>query len=321
MRDELHTTSLALDDVYVLYGALRSGTTLVHLILGAHPNVTCFGESDFMLDYLEINSPGDAHLDTDALRTDWIFQSTGLDMPPTTDGRAALHDLIRQQKARAGGGKIVLVLHRNIERLMMFFPDLPIMHLLRDPRDVARSSIGMGWAGTTYHGIGHWIGTERSWARVGPALLPHQEHTLRYEDLLAAPRPILSDLCDFMGEAYSDSMMAYSQTSTYSRIDPSHSFQWKRKQTPDEISDVEYRTGPLLAASGYEPCGAPVRTPSRKRRIQLALKNRHSIWKKKFDRYGYIDPVMVGLGRRLGIKPLFELGHRNIGRKRIKYLK
>ncbi|WP_425596530.1 sulfotransferase, partial [Roseobacter litoralis] len=36
----------------VLYGALRSGTTLVRLILDAHPDICCPGERDFMVDSL-----------------------------------------------------------------------------------------------------------------------------------------------------------------------------------------------------------------------------------------------------------------------------
>ena len=39
-------------DAVILYGALRSGTTMLRLMLDAHPALSCPGESDFLFDHL-----------------------------------------------------------------------------------------------------------------------------------------------------------------------------------------------------------------------------------------------------------------------------
>ena len=50
-------TTPSTDPIFALYGALRSGTTLVRLILRAHPQIHSEGENDFLLDHLQIATP------------------------------------------------------------------------------------------------------------------------------------------------------------------------------------------------------------------------------------------------------------------------
>ena len=44
------------------------------------------------------------------------------------------------------------------------------IHLLRDPRDVALSTILMGLAGNTYLGVDLWVETEKSWDQLASKL-------------------------------------------------------------------------------------------------------------------------------------------------------
>src|SRR5690606_16190463 len=138
------------------------------------------GENDYLIDHLHA-AGGTLRLDAEELANDRIFRASGLDVPATRDGREAFLDLLAQHRGD-WPGPTVLVLHRGVERLRELLPGPKVTHLLRDPRDVARSSIGMGWAGNTYHGATHWIRTEQEWGRIQPGIPDDEVHEVRYED-------------------------------------------------------------------------------------------------------------------------------------------
>lgn len=312
------TSQTDCQNVYALYGALRSGTTLLRLILQAHPAIHCDDETDFMVDYLA-EKDGELRFRRVDLAADRIFRGTGMSVPDTRDGRAAFFDLLAQYR-RDRSGPLVLVLHRSLGRLLHVLPGIRVIHLVRDPRDVARSSIGMGWAGNTWHGVSHWIRTETEWDRERPRLR-REPLELRYEEVLTDPVPKLTELCQFLGVAYDPVMMNYPNSSTYSAIDPALSYQWKRKQSPREIAHVEHRVGNLLQARGYEPSGVEIPAPGMAERLHLALHNRAGIWKLRTERYGYFDPIVLGAARRLGVRPLARKMQRRIDDKTVKFLK
>ena len=305
--------------VAVLFGALRSGTTLLRLILRAHPQIHSEGENDYLVDHLR-QEGGTWRLEAERLENDWVFRDSGLRMPGSRDGREAFLDLLAQHRGD-WPGPTVLVLHRGIERLRDLLPDARVIHLLRDPRDVARSSVRMGWAGNTYYGATHWLRTEREWDRVRPGLPDGQVHEVRYEDLVAAPVVELTAICRFLGLAYDPAMMDYVRTSTYSEIDPAMSYQWKRKQTPREVALVEHRLGDLLTRRGYAPSGVAVRPPSMIEGVRLKLDNRIGTWRTRTRRYGWVDPVLFGFAKRLGLKGLQRRFGRRIEDKHRAYLK
>lgn len=287
--------------VYVLYGALRSGSTLTRLILDAHPAIRCPDECDFMLDHLH-PVDGGVRLDREALQVDRIFRGSGLRAPAGEDGRAAFFDLLGQQQD--GETTLVLVLHRKLELLLDLVPDVRIIHLLRDPRDVARSSVGLGWAGNTWYGVNHWIRTETQWDRAASRLAAEQVLSVRYEDLLADPEPGLARICAFLGRPYDPAMLTFHETSTYAAIDPSLCYQWKRKQSAREIALVEHKVGPLLAARGYAPSGHAPHAPSGAERLKLWGANKVAVWRAIFRRYGFVDPILARLADKLGLRRL-----------------
>lgn len=304
----------------VLYGALRSGTTLLRLILDAHPDIRCPGERDFMLDSLRPEGAGFV-LDTDALRADRIFLSSGLSVPKQTEGSAAFDSFLAEERARHDKSHHCLVMHRKLDVLLEIRPDIRIIHLLRDPRDVARSSIGMGWAGNTWFGIDHWIETERAWETQMARLAESQVFTLQYETLLRAPEQVLGDLCEFIGTAYDPQMLSYSAGTTYEPLDPVLAEQWRTKQTEQEVADVEFKIGRLLTDRGYQPSGFLPKPPGALRKLQLIVQNKQYKWKTRFDRFGYLDPILDLVSRRIGWAGLGRNAQGRIREKQKQYLK
>ncbi len=100
-------------------------------------------------------------------------------------------------------------LHRHVNRVLTILPTARLIHMLRDPRDVARSSIAMGWAGSLYHGVGHWIGTETDWDAV--VKLSHRATilTLRYEDLFTDTEGRLREVCEFFEVPFDPAMLEW----------------------------------------------------------------------------------------------------------------
>ena len=280
--------------VTFVYGALRSGTTLFRLMLNSHERVGNPGEADFLFDYLhpDAGHPTGWRYDLHELRMQRIFRAHDLTLSEGRDGLDLLHDFLGQFQARVDG-RLTLNLHRHADRVAALLPDARIIHLLRDPRDVARSSIGMGWAGTSYHGVSHWIGTERDWDAAEARLDPDRVLTLKFEELMTDLTGSLGRVCAFLDVPPSAAMLEYHRDSSYGPPDPGIAQQWRRKAGPREIALIEGRCGDLLERRGYRPNGTPA-TPGAAERVRLEVDHRTGRWRRNISRFGL---------------PLFLAGH------------
>lgn len=306
-------------DPIVVYGPLRGGTTMIRLMLDGHPDLTVPGETDFLFDHLHRHGDGWRY-DVADLSSSRIFQASGLALPRDHDGQAALLSLVGQI-AETGGGRPVLMLHRHLSDAARLLPGVRIIRLLRDPRDVARSSIGMGWAGNVYYGLDTWLETEQSWRDFIAAFPDIPVHVLRYEDLVKNPEGELKRICAFLGMAFTEDLLAYPSRTTYAAPDPKLASQWKRKLSDREIQLIESRMEPFWENSGYEPSGLPPHEPDARERTRLRLQNRAAVWKHMIGRYGPVLPVMRGIGRRLRLSGLKQAADKRIADIDRSYLK
>lgn len=305
----------------IVYGALRSGTTLLRLMLDNHPMLSCPGETDFLFDYINRDNNGQWQIDRDALRRDRIFQAHEITCSDKLSPEGTVADLIAQLKALSGNKRLILMTHRAIDTAYDLFPETPIVHMLRDPRDVARSSIGMGWAGNVYYGVDHWIGTERGWHN-SVASFPAEQHTLlRYEDLIRDAQGKLSSMLDFIGLSFDPKMLSYDESSTYSAPDVKLIEQWRRMQTPYEVGLVEYRVGDLLERAGYTHSGYPVQNPQGFERLRLKFDDRITIWKERIRRFGFVDPFIVAISQKCHLESWGHAAQQRINEKTKAFLK
>jgi hypothetical protein len=282
----------------ILVGALRSGTTLFRLMLGSHPDLSNPDETDFMFDHLN-KTPNGWIYNFDALNLDRTYLNQNLSLRNGANAQEVASDFISQWKQRAGGRTIVLVIHRNIDRALALFPDAKVIHLLRDPRDVAKSCIGMGWAGNTYYGVDQWIDTETNWDE-SSGLFDHADpFEIRFEDLILNPKQQLEDICRFLGIAFSPAMLEYPNHSTYGTPDASAVQPWRSKLSPREVALVEIKTQKLLLSRNYPLSGNPLKPPSLAERLSLFLTNKIFRWRFACQRYGLFNFVMEAITRRV----------------------
>jgi LPS sulfotransferase NodH len=268
-------------------GALRSGSTLLHLMLDHHTNIDNPGEFDFMFDLVKDDGGLPELTDYHAfLENSRIFKSKNLTVDFTLTFPALLQSFVAQLSKE--NQVLALNVHRNFHYIPALFPNAKYIHLLRDPRDVARSIIEMGWSGNVYYGVNQWLDTEQSWDKIAILIKPDRFTTVYYEKLIENPEAGLNSLCEFIGITYTASMLDYPLHSTYKKPDKSLTQQWKRKLSPREIQYVEAKANTLMAARDYALSGLPLIQVGAVERLKLALQNKLFRVKSGIKRYGIL---------------------------------
>lgn len=151
----------------------------------------------------------------------------------------------------------------HVTTIRRYYPSAPIIRIVRDPRDVARSMVRMPW------GVGSFLEGLMLWKRLDAASAPFfssdgNSYTLRYEDLIGSPDQELRRLCVFVGEEFESSMLQTADTGSRlnSRnvpwkadaskpIDPSRIAMWQGSLSEDENCLAEAVLGNLLTTYGY----------------------------------------------------------------------
>ena len=279
------------EDLVFICGALRSGTTLLRLMVNGHGALDNPGEMDFLFEAPPLKDGAhDMAAFAKDLSLNRVFQSQGLIFTDGLGYQDQVRDFIRQ--LRKPGQRLSINVHRHFDRIPAIFPNARYAHLLRDPRDAAKSALGMGWAGNVYHGVDHWINSERDFERLEAQVSPERIHVMKNEDLLRAPERELTRLCEFFGVAYDPAMLDYPSNSTYGPPDPELSEQWRRSFSERELSLVEGKASAMMKARGYELSGAPLHVPGRLEREFIRADNRWKRLQFGLRRHG---PALVAL--------------------------
>ena len=298
----------------ILFGALRSGTTLLRLMLNAHPKLNTPGEVDFLIDHIRPDSSTACgwRYNIADLRADRMFRAQQITIRDGLDGLDLLHDLLRQLAAKKPSGQLCVIMHRDLPVMLEILPGARVIHLLRDPRDVARSSVEMGWAGVLYHACNHWMASEQAWDR-SCAMLRAQDWTeLRFEALVRAPIDELTRICGFLGIPYSDKMLGYPAHSTYPPPNPNVAGQWVYRCAPKDVAEMESKISAMMTARDYKPTGSPIAPPGFVRRGVLALRHKTGIWTHGLRQHGAVPFFGVRLARKLRLVPLQRYFQRRI---------
>ena len=206
----------------------RSGTTLLQLMLSAHPRMAIPPENRFVLDaWRSRRTFGNLKKrEKRAELADWIiarpkFKDLKLDKaevkraiiagPPTIG--SALGIVLREYatangKPRWGDKRPVYLNH--LPWLLEMFPDAQFVHIIRDGRDCVASLKRMPWWKTgTIAAVSRWVQSMKMGERARSELRPDQYYELQYEHLVANPREELEKLCAFLGEDFDEIMLEH----------------------------------------------------------------------------------------------------------------
>lgn len=290
-----------------IVGAERSGTTVFRLMLAHHPQLAVCSEFEYIVDPIAHGQPfPEVNSYANQLQANWIFQDHKLTVDRSLTYTELAHSFLNQVQERDRGQHVIAVVHRNFDQLARLWPDARYIHIVRDPRDVARSVIGMGWAGNVWHGVERWLDVEQTWNRMKPDLPGDRYLEVRQEDLILETEQTLSQVCQFIGVDYDARMLDYPRYTTYSKPDPSLLEQWRRKLTPKQVGLIEGRVGDLLTDRRYAMSEYQTLTPSRVAQLWLKLDDKWGCLNHRIQRLGIGLFVSDLLSRKLRIKPWQE---------------
>lgn len=215
--------------MFLVLGQPRSGTTLVAQCLNAHPDLVLPDETDavvplaFLVDRIEEPDLGRELATTLITHSRRFADSIGeyLDAervaavvgaaPWTLNG--ILTDLYaavaEAGNGRHGGDKSPndLKFQRILLTARLYGPNLPVVHVVRDVRDVMASFRDLGWAQGVPEGLARFWEANNLLVQ---ASVPRQESPyllVRYEDVVADPEREFRRICALLGVAWDPGMI------------------------------------------------------------------------------------------------------------------
>lgn len=252
-------------------GAGRSGTTLLRVILDSHPNVACGPELkvsqviaklwyDFQTKYTSIiKEYGITAADTNRLFADLI------------------KGLLEKYRLKEGKERIAEKTPSNINifpHLHEMFPDSPLIHVIRDGRDVVASLLSMNWQSPDGKPMEYtrnvkkaakfWVTTVTIGRRFAQSSKSASKvyYEVRYEDIVNDPEKCLKPLFDFIDEPWEPIVLEYhklkrnlahesSADQVYKQLYSTSIGRWKNDLSPDQLEDVKHSAGALLDELDY----------------------------------------------------------------------
>jgi Sulfotransferase family len=297
--------NMANDRPIFVMGCPRSGTTMLQLMLHAHPHIAIPPETRFVLNaYRDRWRFGDLAdpVNRRALAR-WIvdrsatrFADLGIAGhevterivagPPTLG--SALGIVFQAYAERFGkprwGDKRPAYLS-NIDVVLRLFPDAQIVTIVRDGRDCVASLKEMPWhRADIYRTIAQWAAAVDNSRRAASILPPDSYCEISYERLVASPERELTRLCAYLGEEYHPAMSEPSRLApvavpeqkvwhqrTHEPVTAERVGSWAWRLEPAEVALCEALLGTRLRQLGYSlslPCRA---SPGQRLRFERVI--------------------------------------------------
>ena len=204
-------------------GATRSGTTLLRLMLDAHPEIAIPSETHFIPDLVKARekhgaSPermlevltshrrwGDFHIEAEELAARW-------EALPKLTGPAAVREFFKLYGEQQGGpprwGDKTPGYVKRMREIQEYLPEARFIHLIRDGRDVALSILKQSFGPETIEAAAErWRGRVLRGRAQQPYLGFYIE--VKFEDLVLDTEGQLRRICDFIELDFHPAMLGY----------------------------------------------------------------------------------------------------------------
>jgi hypothetical protein len=271
---------------FFMFGFDRSGTTLLSMMVGAHPDLavpfSCTGlwyrYAGKLERYGNLEEQDNLTLLVgDLLREEriqlWDVPLTSDDVLSAIRGRdypsvvAAFHSAYAAKLGKPRWGNIDIATIDDMDVVNAWFADARFIHIVRDGRDVALSHEKYRY------GLSNTLETAMQWDRrvsanlkMGSILGEERYLVIRYEDLVLHSKDILQKICDFLGVRFSEEMLEYDKSvrrrvpeeklwlwpKLDSKPDKNNTYRWKEVMSRNKRIVFERNAGELLAKLGYD---------------------------------------------------------------------
>lgn len=265
-----------------LVAAEQSGATMLRAVLAEHPEIAFAGDFEFLLEAI---SPDGRFMKRPnflkALELDRNFRAARLSIPTQGNFPAVANSFFDQIEAAKPSARVIgAMLHRDFDRVLYLWPEARFIHLVRDGRDVAFSTVPKGWVGNMWHAVRNWVDVETLWERMSHKLPVERQITVKHEMLMRDPEYEVRRITDFLGVAFDPGMLRafvpLQQNEAAGR--------WRNAEQAD-LSATEHAAARWLLQNGYFLSGT-VRQPSILRRTALNLQHSMAVGKKRRELFG-----------------------------------
>lgn len=267
---------------FFILGSGRSGTSLLSRMLNQHPNLAVPPESHlYSMFHRWVGCYGSlaaeqnrAKLAADIIATgplqDWsprlradevLAHIEGADFGAVVD--AVMRAWAAKQGKRRWGEKTPKHI-RYWRQISADFPGSPVIHVVRDGRDVALSMIRARFGPKSIYSCANgWKEYLEQMEDVKNKQPPELFFEVSYEDMLENTERVLKEVCDFLGESYTPEMLAYYRdaspypTDLHNRenlakpVIVENKQKWRSRMSKDELRVFEAVAGDALANHGY----------------------------------------------------------------------
>ncbi len=254
-----------------LGGAPRSGLTLLRAMLDSHPAIACGPDLTLVA--------GLARQYGEVAETIGTNLAANYDLPQPAvqshyrrliDRLLSALPLSRDKVRAAEKSGANILFFRQLHEL---FPESPLIHVVRDGRDVAASMRGRGWTGSDgrplpatrdlRQGAALWAAMAKAGRAAGATCGPRYTE-VHYEDLVTRPEQTLRELCRFIGEQWDDSMLDFHRrpltllgteadsTALREPLSPRFVGRWRRTLSREDAQALDSLLAPVLEAFGYK---------------------------------------------------------------------
>lgn len=271
---------------FFIVGFQRSGTTLLRMMLDSHPEVAVpldvvglwADYEDRLAEYGDLSSQDDVRrLVRDLVAEERIrLWEADLDEPAVLsqlDGArypdviAAFYRAYARSRGKSRWGDKDPGNMTRLDRVLAWFPDARILHIIRDGRDACLSQLRQSFGFDEVLPCAEAWREQVSWvSRIGRILGRERYHELRYEDLVEDPADVLRMVCGFLELDYRDEMLRYherveegvpdSKRHIWTLIDQpvrrSAAGRWRSEMSRPLRICFEKRAGEVLRRQGYD---------------------------------------------------------------------
>jgi hypothetical protein len=284
-------------------GCDRSGTSLITLTLSQSPELKMIFEAGFLprlssrkTDYGDFSAPRqrwyfirDIQREKATSRT-FAFEKfdnlsdqeaeSALQQAAPTDyqgAAAAIYAASARKDGKDRWGEKMPEYILQVEWLASTFPNSSIVHIIRDPRDVAASIRRAGWKDSLHEAATYWKKRVSEGRAQSRSIASNRYHEVRYEKFLQNPAEVTMHLAECLDLKISTKVLsgsgrdkarclpeshreAYPElfSKLWQPIDPSRAYAWRREMSRREIAEVESIAAPLMEELGYKVTGAQV---------------------------------------------------------------
>jgi hypothetical protein len=262
--------------MFFIVGSARSGTTLLRMMLNAHPEVAVPPESRFVVDLYRSD---DVQVDDFLSRLEehprWISwdtqiedvraQLTGMTTVAYPEAIEAAYMAYAQNRNKKRYGDKTPRYIEDLPLLSRLWPEARFVHLVRDGREVALSYADVPFGPSTVAKAATlWKERVELGMKQGRPLGAARYMELRYERLLANPQREVESLCSFLDLEYDPAMLEYSEHTRSEVLDRARLYNpnvmksiakrrsWDEQMPRAQVEVFEAVAGDTLTDLGYE---------------------------------------------------------------------